>query len=152
MKVYLAGPISGLTYDDCTRWREVAASFLKGVGVETRSPMRDKKQFDTGERLTDRFDGEMDAVAQDLTDIQEVDFVLANFTGCEKVSIGTCCEIGYAHALEKPIITVLPKGNLHDHLFINEMSAVVYDTLSQALQHMNREAHDLVIVEQTAGW
>ncbi len=50
--VYLAGPIKGLIYDDCTSWREYAIKELKKYGIIGVSPMRAKEYLDNGEILT----------------------------------------------------------------------------------------------------
>ena len=42
--IYLAGPIDGCTYEDCTDWREYAIRELKKEGITGLSPMR-AKQF-----------------------------------------------------------------------------------------------------------
>ena len=40
--VYLAGPITGLTYDGATDWRHAVAADLNSVGIKGLSPMRGK--------------------------------------------------------------------------------------------------------------
>ena len=40
--VYLAGPITGLTFDGCTDWREYAKKSLAEAGIDGLSPMRAK--------------------------------------------------------------------------------------------------------------
>jgi hypothetical protein len=40
--VYLAGPITGLTYEGATEWRNVAAEKLDSDKIETLSPLRGK--------------------------------------------------------------------------------------------------------------
>jgi len=39
-RVYLAGPITGLTYNGATTWREDARSYLAAKGITAYSPMR----------------------------------------------------------------------------------------------------------------
>ena len=37
--VYLAGPITGLTYEECVGWRERAKEELAKAGITAYSPM-----------------------------------------------------------------------------------------------------------------
>lgn len=46
--VYLAGPISGLTFDDAQDWRGHAATFLASRGVVGLSPLREKHKLTGG--------------------------------------------------------------------------------------------------------
>jgi len=41
-KVYLAGPIKGLTYTGATDWRDEAKDALYDIGIAGYSPMRAK--------------------------------------------------------------------------------------------------------------
>ena len=41
--VYLAGPITGLTYDGATDWRAYAKARLAKFGIQAVSPMRAKE-------------------------------------------------------------------------------------------------------------
>ena len=42
-KVYLAGPIMGCNYEECTAWRSVAKAWLAKHGIDGYSPMRGKE-------------------------------------------------------------------------------------------------------------
>jgi nucleoside 2-deoxyribosyltransferase len=142
MIVYLAGPITGATYEGATDWREdLALNLPRGtVGV---SPMR-------GKEYLKKMEGGLPSVlkdgtlpmssakaifARDTFDIRRAEIVLANLTGAERVSVGTMVELGYAKALNKTIIIVMEeKGNVHDHPFVTEAASFVVRDLSEALR------------------
>lgn len=151
--VYLAGPISGLTYDEATDWREndTFCFDIECSGFTPLSPMRGKEQFRDAGRLASTFENDGAAVARDLYDIRRSDVVLVNLLHAKRVSIGTMCELGYAHALAKFIIVVMNptvlKDNrgleykadaLHDHLFVHELASQVVPTLDDALSVLER--------------
>lgn len=133
-KVYLAGPITGLSYDDAANgWRKEFASLLP-EHIEPYSPMR-AKSFLKSEAgmLIMKGDAEalrrMPAMAtprgilvRDFNDVKTADAIVACFLNVkEKASIGTAWEIGAAYALQKPTIVIIePSGNVHDHVFITE--------------------------------
>jgi nucleoside 2-deoxyribosyltransferase len=77
-------------------------------------------------------------VAKDKLDIRRSDLVVANFLGATRVSIGSVAEIGFASALDKGIILIMePAGNVHDHVFVNEMSDVIVRSVKEAADIVN---------------
>ena len=135
--VYLGGPISGESYEGATRWREQASIRLAMDGIAGVSPMRGK-EFLAGERaVADHYDDVLCTpkaiVARDRFDVSRADVVLFNFAEADRVSIGSCIEIGWAHMLGKPIIAVMEEGNLHWHGMVLECAGFVVSTLDEAL-------------------
>lgn len=130
--IYLAGPISGLSYDQATNgWRrrfEIMVEHLLGDEdfgfIRCASPMRGKDFLADTEKLGHRPE-EMHGyanpmaspsgiVTRDHHDVRTCDVILANFLEAEAVSIGTVLEIGMAFNARKPIIAVVPPGD-HPH-------------------------------------
>lgn len=135
MLVYLAGPITGLRFDEAAEWRE---SFDLPEGWAGLSPLRGKEHLRSDVILASDFDGGSVAVARDLTDIEKCDVVLANFLGAESISAGTMAEIGFAYANYKPIIVVLEEGSVHDHVFVKHMATSIVPTLDDARRALGR--------------
>lgn len=158
MKVYLAGPITGLSYDGAVDWRETFQREAEALerGIECKSPMRLKEHLSdvtefSGVGYDTSADTIMDSravVGRDIWDVRTADVVLMNLAGAERISIGTMCELGFAAALNKLIITVMPPeerserkpGNIptdspnpHDHLFVYELSSIIVPDLATAL-------------------
>src|SRR6476469_8136640 len=98
MIIYMAGPITGLTYQEATGWRKQVREALPD-DWKILDPMRGKSHLRGMGALAANFDSGMDAVSRDLQDIRDADVVLAHFAAsptATSVSLGTSCEIGYA--------------------------------------------------------
>ena len=147
--IYLAGPITGLTYESANDWRSAWAPRFEEIGHTTASPLRGKEALRGKGVLSGVFDEGKAAVMRDLYDIRHADIVLANFEDAKIPSIGTIAEIGYAFAYNRFILTVMsdpeaaematlgtnpprPDHNPHDHIFITEMSSVILPSMSEA--------------------
>ena len=144
-KVYLSGPITGLTYKQARfGWRSEVGEALASSGIGVLSPMRHeghlaelaqkKIKADMPEPEYNHFFSQPKMiVAKDFLDIDMCDIMLTNFLGAKKVSQGTIAEMGYAYGKDKTIITVMEKGNPHDSVFVKEMSAAVLDNMGDAV-------------------
>jgi nucleoside 2-deoxyribosyltransferase len=142
MLVYLSGPISGLSYDDATKWRNVVADTLDAFGIKSLDPMRDKESL-MGEALlgadtvVKRGIDPRDIFIRDLTDVMRCDVMLVNLT--QRIdSIGTIMEIGWARAgLGKFIILVTtPELEKQLHPFIPLSCNLVVHDMRHALNQI----------------
>jgi nucleoside 2-deoxyribosyltransferase len=137
--VYLAGPISGLSYGQCTDWRAYARQNLILHGIEGLDPMRGKDYLAHEEKIADSYAGtvlssQKGITTRDRWDCQRADVVLVNLLGADRVSIGTVMEIAWADAVRTPIVLVTePKGNIHDHAMIREAAGFIVPTLDDAI-------------------
>lgn len=147
-KVYLSGPILGLTYKDARfGWRSKFADLVRRegeissatTGIQVLSPMRHEghlaelKGKIRDDNLPDNlFSRPKMIVAKDLLDIDTSDIVVVNVQGAKKVSIGTIAELGYAYGKGKTIVTIMDADNIHKHPFVTEMSDVVVERLEDA--------------------
>ena len=137
--VYLAGPITGLTYDDATDWRKTVSETLALHGIKSASPLRFKSFLKDELSIKDSYEGHTLATSKgiytrDKWDVSRSDVVLVNFIGAGKVSIGTVLEIAWADMLNKPIIIAMEPDNIHQHSMVNECAGYIVPTLDQAVQ------------------
>lgn len=143
--VYLAGPITGLEFDEAKDWRDDFIAELKRHGWNGLSPMRDKEEFRIKGKLSAFFDEGAAAVDRDLRDIEKSEAVIINFRDAQAVSLGSSAEMGYAYALGRPIIVVVEgdpgewnnrpeQANPHHHVFTEYMATVIVDSLDNALK------------------
>lgn len=138
-KVYLAGPIRGLSYIEATQWRWHVSCMLL-PDITTYSPMRGKEALE-GSGCLDERDLITDdptftpkgIVGRDYNDVRNCDLLFANLLDA-KYSIGTISEIAAAHILNKPIVLVMEQGNIHDHPFITEPAMYWVDDLDKAIE------------------
>lgn len=138
-KIYLAGPINGLSYEEATNWRKDAQRYLQDFGITGVSPMRAKEFLsdhkDIGiTEFSEPLASDAGIVARDRFDVQNADLMLVNLLGATKVSCGTPCEYGWADAFGVPIITVMEEsGNPYDHPFVRRLSGYRVTTLEEGL-------------------
>ncbi len=139
-RVYLAGPITGLTFGGCTDWREYAKKELEKFGILGISPMRAKENLQAyGVLIGDEYFDEVlscgrGIITRDRWDTTGCDLMLVNLLGAEKVSIGTMIEFGWADAARNPVITVIEReGNIHDHAMMREITGFRVETLDEGL-------------------
>jgi nucleoside 2-deoxyribosyltransferase len=137
-RVYLAGPIKGLSFGDATDWRGAVARWL-APEIAAYSPMRSKDHLDTGERLGDFYDNDILAnpraiVARDHNDCRNADLVIAYLSGAEAVSVGTMFELAWCHAYRVPLV-VVDDGSTgtHRHPFVHEAADWFVMNLEQAV-------------------
>lgn len=145
MLVYLAGPITGLSYGATTDWRQTCIDHLKFFGIQGLSPMRGKEYLSVSKSIDDNYnDGETALVAvmsgqrgiyaRDKFDCERADVVLVNMLGAQRVSIGTVMEIAWAAASNTPVVLVMEKeGNIHEHSMLREACAFRVENLDDAL-------------------
>jgi nucleoside 2-deoxyribosyltransferase len=132
--VYLAGPISGLSYDASTQWRTEVTDALRRSGIKAVSPLRAKvylrdegpiKDAYTDEDLAGKafinMSTERGITSRDRFDCTNCGVLFVNLLGTTRVSIGTCMEIAWADVNRIPIVLVMEdKDNLHDHAMIRD--------------------------------
>lgn len=141
-KVYLAGPISGLTYDQCTDWRESIKLELAECNINGFSPMR-YKEFIQGIGIIDESQGaiidhvmcsDRGIMRRDTFDVRTADALFVNLLNAKTVSIGTVIEIAMAHDRQIPIVVIMEdSGNLHDHPMLREAICFRLSTIKEGI-------------------
>lgn len=143
--VYLAGPITGLTFDGAEDWRTSTKAELGKVGIHGLSPLRAKEYLrDIKGELTADCKGYGDLnvlssprgiMTRDRFDATRCDVLLVNFLGATRVSIGTCMELAWADLKRTPIVVAMEsQGNVHDHAMVTEAIGFRVPTLEEAIQ------------------
>lgn len=143
--VYLAGPITGLTYDGGNDWRDAVRIELEDVGIDAWSPLR-AKQFLRAIGVLDAAGTKESAyiglnplsepkgiTARDRFDTMRSDLVVMNLLGAERVSIGTMIEAGWADAARVPLVVAMEEDNIHRHAMLNEVAGFIVPTLEEAV-------------------
>jgi nucleoside 2-deoxyribosyltransferase len=135
-KIYLAGPISGLSLEEANQWRRLATMSLRPA--ECINPLRgaenqpDRYFNPNGERWTS-----MPQIFQrDHHDVMTCDAVLANFIGAKIVSRGTLMELAWAYAYRKPIVMAIEEDNPNYDVFMWQTTPFVCASLDDAIEMM----------------
>lgn len=141
--VYLAGPITGLSFAGCTEWRDAAVGRLAEDGVKGLSPMRAKEYLAHLTTISGHgreyahlgvFATPRGVMTRDRFDCTRCDILLVNLLGAKAVSIGTVMEIAWADGRRIPIVVAIEKeGNPHEHMMVNEAIGFRVETLDEAL-------------------
>lgn len=139
--VYLAGPITGCTYAECTDWRTVVRDAVPSH-IQTISPMRGKqrlKEISSGSKILMSYeDNPLTSVkginTRDYNDVKRSAAVFVNFTGAERISVGTVMEIAWAKAFSIPTICVMEKDNMHHHSMLDYACGYVVETLEEGIE------------------
>ena len=140
--VYLAGAIAGIPGTDAVEWRRDVAADLGMRNIETLDPMRHKRALYRPERISTDYRDYADRgpfytsrgiMARDFNDVKRCDALLVNLLGLTKPSLGTCMELAWAYALQKPAVVVMEaSGNPHDlHPMLHEAMPFRVDTLEE---------------------
>ncbi len=147
-KVYLSGPMAGLTQQEATDWREKVAHALRRASITPLSPMRDLTYRSKDSRISasnDVDDGvrsfdpamttDRGINTRDYNDTITSDLIFIYLLGAKKVSIGTVIEIAWAYERRIPTVVVMEnEGNLHDHAMLRDMISYRVDTLDRGIE------------------
>jgi len=146
--VYLAGPITGLSYDEATDWRGDAREWLAEHGINGLSPMRDKEYLSHIHNLPALKNAKEDyeyaqlgvmstsraIMTRDHFDCTRCSVLLVNLLGARRISIGTVMEIAWAWMARIPIVLVMePESNPHEHGMLREATGFRVQTLEEGL-------------------
>jgi len=137
--VYLAGPISGIDFEEGEGWRQEAINYLSVRDIDCFSPLR-KKDYLKGEgHLSGTFDKwplstQRGIYARDRFDCHRADLVLVNLLKAKIVSIGTCLEIAWAAQNNTSIVLIMEENNIHTHPMIFEACPFIVESLDDGLE------------------
>ena len=135
---YLAGPITGCSYEGATDWRDQIIKLLPSeiVGL---SPLRGKFYLNGLPRIKDSYEdialsAGRGIMTRDFNDCRRADVIIVNMLGAKTVSIGTVMEIAWGKAFNVPIVMIIEdKDNLHDHAMVRECIGFRVTTIEEAV-------------------
>ena len=138
MKVYLAGPISGLTFAEGQNWREYFSTQID-QRIQCYSPLRGKDYLTKHGKLEGSYDEfplstGHGITARDRFDCMGSDIVIFNLLGAKRISVGTMIELGWADAARNPAILIMEKeGNPHEHPMVSNTTQFRVDNVQDAI-------------------
>lgn len=139
--VYLAGGISGLTFNEAVEWRRKVRDAVPS-NIKTLSPMRGKQRLEEmtdGKAILDTYEENpltsyKGINQRDYFDVKRSDAIFVNVLGAKTVSIGTVMEVAWARAFEIPVILVMEPGNIHTHSMFTFPCGFIVDTLEKGIE------------------
>lgn len=143
MIVYLAGNIGGLSYDNCTEWRDWAKNKLAEYGIVGLSPMRAKEMLEGNAAIDEARDRTYEhpvltpkgITTRDRWDTTRCDLVIMNLLNEEKISAGTLIEMGWADLSRVPIILVCQEDGYYDkHPMITDICGYKVRSLKESIE------------------
>jgi nucleoside 2-deoxyribosyltransferase len=130
VKVYLAGPISGCTYDEARGWRDHVTKLLRqrDPKIKVFDPMvRDYRGHEQEPEVIDLI------VEQDKKDIDQSDVLMVCF---DKPSVGTSMEVLYAWEQDVRILVINRSGKPLSP-WLSYHSDTVVETFEQAVAEVS---------------
>lgn len=131
-KVFLSGPIRGLSRHQSLGWRNDANKLL-APKISTIHALRGREKKET---LPDP----RIAIQRDKNDITKADVVLVNDTFDKVSMIGTSMEVIYAFERGK-LVVIFGRAHESDY-WLNFHSHVRFETLEQACNFISKHCHD----------
>jgi nucleoside 2-deoxyribosyltransferase len=143
MNLYLAGPISGKSYDEVSKYFTGIASYLGELGFVVSHPMTAKDALRTEIKFKAEGYGNPESCnhaifERDRWMVSQADIIFCNLKGSKIVSIGSVMELAWASALGKHTIVVMEKENIHRHAFVLEAADIVFENEGEALQYLEK--------------
>lgn len=138
-RVYLAGPISGLSYEGAQDWREDVALQLDSKYVETLTPMRGKGFLKgIGTIHSGAWEGAVASqkgiTRRDMFDTVNATCLFVNLKDATRVSIGTVMELAWAYLRQIPTVVIVEPGNIHEHVMVMEACTYIVPTVAEGVE------------------
>ena len=156
MKMYLAHPISGLSYEEVMEYYTETTQFLRaryGDQLTIMSPMIGKAHLRTEKELraygTDHpISTNHHIIERDRWMVKRADIVYVNLCNTEEVSIGSMMELAWAHDNGVYSIVSMGEENVHRHAFVLEAADLVAENHNLAMQYLMNLLDDLCLGEK----
>ncbi len=137
--VYLAGPITGLSFGTASSWRDNASLYLREYGIVTFSPLRGGVNLIHEPCIKDRYEESVlhtqkAFTTRDRWDVSRCDLLFVNLLGAKEISVGSVGEIFWADAFRKPIVLAMEKKNVHQRPIIRELAGFIVEDFDTAIQ------------------
>lgn len=103
LNIYLAGRISGLTFDEMNKWRANTKSRLEKVASTTNTKVDVTNPVDFYNFMNPRHKNQKEIMQFDLMKVKSSDIVIVNLNGLN-ASIGSCIECYEAWKKDIPVL------------------------------------------------
>lgn len=141
MKIYVAHQISGLSYAEVFDYYTWAKLSFGEMGYEVLCPMtakgflRNQVEFKS-HGYNNPVSTNHAIFERDKWMVTNCDVLYCDFTGSEHALVECLFELGWASMLGKHTVTVVPKGNIHEHAFVMEASDIIFKNACDAVNYL----------------
>jgi nucleoside 2-deoxyribosyltransferase len=138
-QIYLAGGISGYTYDEAQEWRDYVADQFAGTDIRCYSPLRGKEFLKKEGIISKSYDYHPLASAKgilhrDHHDCTTSDLIFVNFLRATSHSVGTAMEVGWAFDHHILTVAVMEKdAEFNTHPMVLESITYRVETLDDGI-------------------
>jgi len=126
MLFYLAGLITGCSYDAAKKWRQkVSVALYPTHGV--LDPLRFNHP-----NMGHKTAGFGTPVRRNCHDLDRCDGMIMNLDYATRISFGSIAEAAWCYQLRKPSIAIV--GEAHDHQYLKERFTYIVNDLDEAIE------------------
>lgn len=131
MKIYLAGGMSNLSWEEQNQWREITTEWL--LSKDSNYKLIIINPCDYYNFKEKKYRTEKEIMEFDKYQVRTSDLVIVNYNAPN--SIGTAVEIGLANELHIPIIG-LDEEKLYIHSWLRDMTNRMCETMDELLNYV----------------
>jgi hypothetical protein len=141
MKIYVAHPITGLSYEEISEYYTDVIEFLRFFDYEVMTPLCGKGYLRTEKTLkstglkqplyTDHA-----IIERDRWMVTRSDVVYLNLMNAKTISIGCLMELAWAHDHGIHAVVAMEPDNIHRHAFVLEAADIILESHKQALDYL----------------
>jgi len=141
LKIYLAHPINGLSYDEVMKYYDDEGRMLTDWGYIALCPMTGKSYLrNEKEFRVHGYDNPTSTnhaiIERDRWMVEYSDIVFVNLENVVSPSIGCTMELAWAFQLHKHTILVLKKDSPLYHAFMIEAADILFETTEEANKYL----------------
>jgi nucleoside 2-deoxyribosyltransferase len=144
LKIYIAGPITGMTGEEVINYFNDTAEKLEQLGYGVLHPMTAKGYFRTekkfkAEGYTFPQSTNRAIVGRDHWMVSQCDILWLNLLNAKAVTIGGVSELAWAYHMRKHTLVTMSiddPENVHNHGFVREMADIIYPTYAELYEYL----------------
>jgi hypothetical protein len=152
MKIYVAHPMTGLTWEEVCNYFTTTEAFLQLYGFEVLSPITGKK-FDKNYKLVASNNEEINCLNEyeenalstdksilrrDSWMVKIADVIYINLYDAKIPPIGCLMELAWGYLLGKHTVLVLPEDSPYRHAFVLQSADIVFTKPLNALTYLSK--------------
>ena len=143
--VYLAGPISGQSFDDVVSYFMDTKKRLESMGYRVLHPMTGKSALRNEVEFRAEGYGNPTSTnrairGRDHWMVKMSDILFMNFSNAgDRVSIGSVSELSWAFEMGKHSVVIMPETHkTHRHAFVLDQADIIFETAAEGFDYLEK--------------